>query len=262
MRTALAIGLGLGLATGSLAADGVPQARVGPGTYRPLDAPDPEAAAIPVSPFLLDVTPVTNAQYLAFVSGHPEWRRDDVPRLLADERYLSDWRTPEDPGPTVLPDAPVTHVSWFAADAYCHDRGARLPTMAEWEVAAAADEQRHDATADPAFRQRILDWYATPAGPPRRVGMGPANAWGIRDLHGLTWEWVEDFQAVLGAGDSRDGQEPDRRLICGMGGLAGGEKVDYAAFMRLAMRASLEGRSTTAALGFRCAGDVPREDGQ
>ena len=107
------------------------------------------------------------------------------------------------------------------------------------------------------LRERILDWYATPSGPPRRVGAGPANVWGVRELHGLVWEWVADFQSVLGAADSRDDQKADRLRICGASGLAGGEKRDYAAFMRLAMRASLEGRSTTASLGFRCAADLP-----
>ena len=32
--------------------------------------------------------PVTNAEFLAFISAHPEWRRDQVPRLFAESRYL------------------------------------------------------------------------------------------------------------------------------------------------------------------------------
>jgi sulfatase modifying factor 1 len=247
--TAAGLALLLGAAVSAAAP---PQAVVGPGSYMPLDAPDPEAAAIPVAAFRLDVTPVTNAQFLQFVGRDPSWRRDRVKRLFADERYLAHWASPDDLG-AALPDAPVTHVSWFAAEAYCASRGARLPTTAEWEVAAAADESRRDATDDPEFRSRVLDWYAKPAGPPRPVGLGPANAWGVRDLHGLVWEWVADFQSVLGAADARDDQKADRLRICGTSGLAGGEKKDYAAFMRLAFRASLTGRSTTSALGFRCA---------
>src|SRR5690606_39856279 len=44
-----------------------------------------------VESFELDVTPVTNAQFLAFVTGHPEWRRSAVPRVFAAEGYLSHW---------------------------------------------------------------------------------------------------------------------------------------------------------------------------
>lgn len=48
------------------------------------------------------------------------------------------------------------NVSWFATDAYCRAQGGRLPTWAEWEYVAAADEQHTDARADPAWRERIL----------------------------------------------------------------------------------------------------------
>lgn len=233
-----------------------PQAKVGPGIWRPIEPASESQKEVRVEAFLLDVVPVTNAQFLAFVTEHPAWRRDRIPALLADERYLARWAGPTDLG-IVLPDAPVVEVSWHAAEAYCAAMDRRLPTTAEWELAAMADETRADATADPVYRQRILDWYARPAGEPlRRVGMGPANAWGIRDLHGLAWEWVDDFQSALGAGDARNDQNEDRLRICGITGLAGGEKTDYAAFMRLALRSSLRGRSTTSTLGFRCAADV------
>ncbi len=48
------------------------------------------AAAKPkaVAAFSLDVEPVTNADFLAFVTGHPQWRKSRIKALFADRRYL------------------------------------------------------------------------------------------------------------------------------------------------------------------------------
>jgi formylglycine-generating enzyme required for sulfatase activity len=88
------------------------------------------------------------------------------------------------------------------------------------------------------------------------VGQAPANYWGVRDLHGLVWEWVLDYNSTLVSSDSRGGNGADRLPFCGVGGLALGAKEDYAGFMRFAFRSSLEARYTAATLGFRCARDA------
>lgn len=224
---------------------------VGPGTYRPLYPVEGVDPAVPVEAFELDVTPVTVADFAAFVARHPEWRRDRVSRLFADEGYLGDWQTADEPGGDLLPDAPVTLVSWFAARAYCRERGARLPTEAEWELAAAG---RADGAMTEAELGQVLEWYGRPTPdrlPP--VGEGPANGWGVRDLHGLVWEWVEDFNASLVSVDNREQSGPDRAVFCGAGALGAADRDDYAAFMRVAFRSSLRAIYTTRNLGFRCA---------
>jgi len=216
--------------------------------------PSPEETEIAVQPFLLDRTPVTNAQYLAFVRKHPRWQQGQVPRLFVDENYLKLWAGPARLGPQARPDAPVVHVSWFAAKAYCEAQGARLPTESEWELAASASETEPDARKDAAFRARILSWYArpTPAQLPA-VAQGKANYWGVHDLHGLVWEWVLDFGNALVSGDSRESGDPDVLRFCGAGALTAGDRDDYASFMRIAFRSSLQPAYTTANLGFRCA---------
>jgi formylglycine-generating enzyme len=223
---------------------------VGPGVYEPLYPPTPEEARQPVVRFLLAVEPVTNAEYALFVAANPGWGAD-VARLYADAGYLGDWASRSAPGNAVLPDAPVTRVSWYAARAYCRSAGGRLPTEAEWELAGAASETSWDARKDPQFLARLLAWYGAPTPhtlPP--VG-GLPNRWGVRDLHGLVWEWVEDFNASLVDVDPRGADGEPR--FCG-GGVAGAADVgDYAAFMRLALRASLSAETTVRNLGFRCA---------
>ncbi len=233
---------------------------VGPGIYRPLYPASPGERTIAVGRFFLDAKPVTNAQYLAFVQAHQEWRRDRVKRLVADEGYLAHWESAAAPGDKVRAASPVTNVSWFAARAYCAARSARLPNEREWELAAAASETAADGAKEPNFAARILAFYSEPAGAPslRDVGRGRANFYGVHDLHGLIWEWIGDYGASLVASDSREKGDADRNRFCGTAGATAQAPSDYAAFMRVAFRSSLEGPYTTARLGFRCAVD-PKE---
>ena len=83
--------------------------------------------------------PVTNGDYVDFVRTHPEWQRGKAPGTLADSHYLQHWAGPLELGPQARADQPVTHVSWFAARAYCDSHQARLPRWIEWEFVAAAD---------------------------------------------------------------------------------------------------------------------------
>ncbi len=210
------------------------------------------AAPVEVAAYALRTEPVTEAEYLAFVKAHPQWRRDRAPRLLAEPRYLQQWPAIDRIEPAHA-QRPVTSVSWFAARAYCESEQARLPTWHEWEYAAAADATRRDARADPAWRERILGWYSRPNGDgPGAVG-GEANAWGVRDLHGLVWEWVDDANALLVSADNREQGDPDRRKFCGAGALSMQDRDNYAVLMRIAMLSSLGGADVTTHLGFRCA---------
>ena len=211
-----------------------------------------------VRPFLLDVRQVTNAEFLAFVTAHPEWRRSRVNRLFADTSYLGQWAGDTELGPLAPPDAPVTRVSWFAARACLKAQGKRLPTLDEWEFAARADEHRADASGDPGFRERILAWYAKPVpGVLPDAASMPADVHGVRGLHGLVWEWTSNFIATTSGGESRSGGESDGPLFCGGAASDPGQAVEYAHFMRFAFRASLQGYFCLAGLGFRGARDLP-----
>jgi formylglycine-generating enzyme len=226
------------------------------GSFRSVLPSGPAVDEVVVRPYRLQRTPVTNAAFRAFVAHDPQWRRDRVVRLFADASYLKHWTHADAPGPSAHADAPVVHVSWFAASAYCESIGARLPTWHEWEYAAAADETRADARGDPAFRARMLDWYARTADAPQAVDTSSANLYGVRDLHALVWEWVEDFNALMVSTDSREqGEDPDLMKFCGAGALTMQDKENYAVLMRIAMLSSLQGAYTTANVGFRCARD-------
>lgn len=212
---------------------------------------------VTIAPFALMAKPVTNAQFLAFVTTHPSWRRGTAPAVFAEARYLEQWSGPLSLGPAVDADQPVTRVSWFAARAYCEANDARLPTWSEWEYAAAADATRADARKDPAWRDRILRWYAKPSNVPLgRVGQDRPDLHGVHDLHGLVWEWVEDYAAMLVSADNRSQADPDVLKFCGAGALATNDRENYAVLMRIAMLSALEAHDTTGNLGFRCARDL------
>ncbi len=211
-----------------------------------------------VAAFELMRMPVTNADFLAFVVAHPDWRRDRVARVFAEPRYLSHWATAIELGPDSLPAQPVVQVSWFAAQAFCAAQDARLPTWEEWEYAAAADETRHDARRDPAWRERILAWYSRPSNQPLvRAGLQTPNVYGVQDLHGLVWEWTEDFSSLLVAADNRSPGDGDTSKFCGAGALSMNDRDHYAVLMRVAMLSALNAEDTTTNLGFRCAKDIP-----
>lgn len=224
--------------------------RIPASEFRPLYG-DAQAPPTQVPAFFLDRTPVTNAEFLNFLRAVPAWRRSQVSRLFAAPNYLAHWAGDLELGPQAPPDSPVTQVSWFAARAYAEWRGARLPSLAEWETAAGA------GFADAEAQRRLLDWYGRPLQLPLpAVGTTAPNAWGVRDLHGLIWEWVEDFNSSLVTGESRADGDLDRGLFCAGGAASAAQVADYAAFMRYAFRSSLAGRDCVGSLGFRCARDV------
>jgi formylglycine-generating enzyme required for sulfatase activity len=227
------------------------------GVFKPLFRSLTDAAQIPVKSFLLDAEPVTNEQFLEFVRANPQWRRSQMKRIFADDNYLSHWASDLELGPDARPHQPVTFVSWFAAKAYVRWAGKRLPTLAEWELAAAASSAQPDGANDDAFQNDILRWYSTPS--PRvlpDIGLGGKNFWGARDLHGLVWEWVSDFNTATVTGDARGDTGLDRQLFCGAGAVGARDVSNFPAFMRYGFRSSLRADYTIHNLGFRCAKDL------
>jgi formylglycine-generating enzyme required for sulfatase activity len=238
------------LASGVMPGDMV---AVGGGTFTP--SYSLEGEEVEVNPFLLSRYPITNAQFLAFVKQHPEWRRSKVKQVFAERGYLKHWSS--DLGfDAVLADRPVVNVSWFAARAYCQAQGRRLPTELEWEFAGRASETEIDASDRPPFQKRILSWYSKPnSAELSAVGTSFRNVYGAYDMHGLVWEWVEDFNSRLSSRDGRKNGQLDRDLYCAAGVAGARDPGDYAAYMRYAFRSSLKGNYVLPNLGFRCAAD-------
>lgn len=223
------------------------------GAYTPLYGIAGEEKII-VGDFYMDVRPVTHQDFLEFVKDYPNWQRDQVKRLFADSRYLINWLN-EVSIPDNLKDKPVNNVSWFAAKAYCQCQGKRLPTVDEWEFAAMSDQTKADARKDSLYTIAILRSYERPKTYLLSVGKSPKNYWGIQDLHGMVWEWTQDFNSIIITGESRNNGNTDKGLFCASGAVGASDLMNYAAFMRYAMRSSLKASFSLTTLGFRCVSD-------
>jgi len=238
----------------SAAVDASPLVKIPAGVYKPLFLGENDAKEIPVAQFLLTDAPVSNGEFLEFVTANPQWRRSKVKRLFADENYLKHWAGDTDLGPQCDAAPPVTWVSWFAAKAYAAWKGGRLATTAEWEWVAGAGFAQQDGKKDPEFLSAVGQWYSSPA--PARLpaaGSGRANFFGIKDLHGLVWEWTIDFNSAIVTGDARGDTGLERQLFCGAGSIGAKDTSDFPAFMRFGFRSSLKASYTVHNLGFRYA---------
>lgn len=216
--------------------------------------------SVTVASFYMDKYPVTNAEFLEFVRANPKWRRSQVKSVFAEDGYLKHWAGDLDLGPAAdsMENRPVTNVSWFAARAYAKWIGKRLPTLNEWEYAASASDSKPLASRDKKFVQKILDWYSRPN--PKimpAIGDTEPNYHGLHDMHGLIWEWVQDFNTVFISGESRADEGELKQFFCAAGSSAASDadKGNYAAFLRYAFRGSLEADYSVGNLGFRCAKD-------
>lgn len=174
------------------------------------------AHAVEVAPFALARAPVTNAEFAAFVRDRGYRRRE----LWSDEGWR--WReraSAEHPvywrdeggdrwcrrhfDRVVLlePHHPVIHVNWHEAEAYCRWAGRRLPTEAEWELAASAEptsdgrhivarKRRYPWGDDPPTAERAnMDWRAMGSVPVNALPDGD-SAFGVRQMIGNVWEWT------------------------------------------------------------------------
>jgi iron(II)-dependent oxidoreductase len=170
---------------------------------------------VDVPAFEIDVTPVTNGAYRAWVEdgGYErracwsdagwEWRQREG---IEGPLYWTDdgrerWFDRVDP---LDPAAPVMHVSWYEADAYARSRGERLPTEVEWEKAAAhfpaTDLTRRFPWGDepPTGDRANLDQLAFRAASPGAFPAG-TSPHGCVAMIGDVWEWTaSDFHGYPG----------------------------------------------------------------
>ncbi len=192
----------------------------------------------------------------------------DVPWWRAVEGAY--WAQPEGPGSNLddRMDHPVTHVSWFDACAYCQWSGTRLPSEAEWELAARGGlEDRIYPWGDellPAGRHRCNIWQgefpSVNLGSDGYVSTAPAhaydpNGYGLYNVVGNVWEWCGDwfspnYHRVTKSEDPRYMVPTARRVMRGGSFLC---HHSYCNRYRVAARSSNTPHSATNHCGFRVA---------
>ena len=148
--------------------------------------------------FYLGKSPVTQAQWESVMGNNPSHFKGD-------------------------PHRPVESISWDDVQEFIRklnerDRGIRyrLPTEAEWEYAARAGSKSVYSFGDDREQLGEYAWYEkNSGGTTHPVGQLKPNAWGLYDMHGNVWEWVQDWH----------GDYPDGTLVEPQGATSGSSRV-------------------------------------
>jgi formylglycine-generating enzyme required for sulfatase activity len=221
---------------------------------------------------------VTVDQFSAFVSKTAIVAGNLCNAIIAFDRTVLVWGPPEEsfrkPGFDVTGSQPVVCVSWHDAQAYVAylrsrtGKPYRLPTEAEWEYAARAgtrtsysfgdDETALCAYARFADLNSRFSWHDacradTQTYGPVPVGSLRPNPWGIFDIHGNAWEWVEDCWTPNALEIPLDGSAFAQPGNCEMGVLRGGSWAAGSRRVRAAMRAPMPTATHHYNNGFRVA---------
>ena len=209
-------------------------------------------------PFAIGRYPVTVAEWRAFAQasgwqpgGDVNW---SVPGFAQTDRH------------------PVVGVSWNDARQYVDWLSAhtgkpyRLPSEAEWEYACRAGTKSAFSFGDAidtslANYDGNFTWNGGPRGDYRRgttpVDQFAPNPWGLHDMHGNVWEWVQDLMhdnyegAPLDGSAWESGGERARRI------LRGGSWLYNPRYLRSALRNGFSAVMSNDIVGFRVARDLP-----
>ena len=209
-------------------------------------------------PFALGRYPVTVGQWRLFAEA-TGWRPEGE----------VDWAAPGFPQTDAHP---VVGVSWLDAQRYlawlseATGQRYRLPSEAEWEYACRAGTKTafsfgDSINTDLANYDGNFTWNGGPRGEYRRgttpVTHFPPNPWGLHDMHGNVWEWVQDVMhdsyegAPLDGSAWEEGGERARRI------LRGGSWLYNPRYLRSALRNGFSAVMSNDIVGFRVVRELP-----
>jgi formylglycine-generating enzyme required for sulfatase activity len=202
--------------------------------------------------FAIGRLPVTVGQWREFVVA-TQWKSSGEVNWAA-------------PGFMQTDDYPVVGISWHDAVLYTRwlstrtGKRYRLPTETEWEYACRAGSTTpfnvgDNIRPDQANYDSRFSWSGNERGVPRRgttaAGSYPPNAWGLCDMHGNVWEWVQDvmhdsYQGAPVDGSAwEEGGDQSRRV------LRGGSWLYHPRYLRSAVRNGFASRLSNDKVGFR-----------
>jgi serine/threonine-protein kinase len=217
------------------------------------------AHVVYINAYSIDKTEVTNGGYKLCV-------RDGV---CQSPLQITSRTRPQYYGNAQFDNYPVIYIDWGMAKAYCEWRGARLPTEAEWEKAARSENSFiyswgdefacHKGNFDDEVK---IDSYVVPGGPncdgyedtaPVSSYPAGASAYGVMDMNGNVWEWVNSQASPYPyiASDGRESPNSGSSRV-----VKGGAFTSNNYFSRSSNRRFLSPITADDVTGFRCVMDV------
>ena len=160
------------------------------------------------------------------------------------------------------PNRPVEQVSWEEVQQFIGQLNSRegsntyrLPTEAEWEYAARAGTTTAYSFGEDVGQLGTYAWYSeNSGGTTHPVGQKARNAWGLHDMHGNVWEWMQDWYGAYAADAVRDPQGPASGLYRVIRGGSWGYDARYC---RSASRFDAAPGNRYGTLGFRLLRTAP-----
>lgn len=143
-----------------------------------------------LDPFAIDVHAVTNEQYVRFLEvmgGEKDGNNNDMIRLRESRIKRSGGKLNIESG---YARHPVVGVTWYGAMAYAKWIGKRLPTEAEWEVAAGGGLEEAIYPTGNTIERTQANFFSSDT---TTVMSYPPNDYGIYDMAGNVYEWCNDW---------------------------------------------------------------------
>lgn len=139
--------------------------------------------------FSIDTHPVTNEQFILFLEymgGEKDQNYHDLIRLKDSRINRAAGKLSIEPG---YDKHPVVGVTWYGASGYAKWIGKRLPTEAEWEIAASGNSSSLFPTGD-SIEKNQANFFSSDT---MAVKSYPPNSYGLYDMVGNVYEWCQDW---------------------------------------------------------------------
>ncbi|MBS0626825.1 MAG: SUMF1/EgtB/PvdO family nonheme iron enzyme, partial [Verrucomicrobia bacterium] len=145
---------------------------------------------IELSPFAIDIHPVTNEHYARFLEvmgGEKDGNNNDMIRLRESRIKKNGGKIHVESG---YGKHPVVGVTWYGAIAYAKWVGKRLPTEAEWEIASYGGVEENIYPTGAEIERSQANFFSSDTTP---VMSYPPNGCGLYDMAGNVYEWCNDW---------------------------------------------------------------------
>ena len=234
-------------------------------TVNPAEQP---VHSVTVSPFLMDTTDVTQADFQSWCGYDSAHYQGNTLRPMEsitwfDAVLYCNARSKRDSLDTVYSyslaeggQGRCTGLDYLVIDTSKH--GYRLPTEAEWEYACRAGSATDfywGGSFPPVTRADTLAmdsnavWIHNSGSLTLPVASRKPNSWGLYDMAGNVWEWCDDWYAGYGATAQVNPAGPSSGIACV---LRGGSCVQSDTLLRSANRTSIPPSGGSWVVGFRC----------